>query len=272
MYFADAGQHLEPRLLVDHSATHCKSRVTYKGALQGQDAHTVWVGDVLIRAAAEQTDTYELNRNLVLTDGARADSVPNLEIETGEIVGAGHASATGRFDDEQLFYLQARGIREDEARRLVVRGFFADVIGRIGIPERPGAADGQGRGGARRRCRHRRRVTSASAERRDPNWVRVCGVSEVTRGPAQGGRGRRHPGGRRASTTAQFYAIHDVCSHANVALSEGEVVDCEIECWLHGSMFDLETGKPSSLPATEPVPVYPVKIEGDDLYVAVKEA
>jgi Fe-S cluster assembly protein SufD len=135
VYFADAGQHLEQRLLVDHSATHCKSRVAYKGALQGQDAHTVWIGDVLIRATAEQTDTYELNRNLVLTDGARADSVPNLEIETGEIVGAGHASATGRFDDEQLFYLQARGIPEDVARRLVVRGFFADVIGKIGIPD-----------------------------------------------------------------------------------------------------------------------------------------
>jgi len=90
---------------------------------------------VLIRAEAEGTDTYELNRNLVLTDGARADSVPNLEIETGEIVGAGHASATGRFDDEQLFYLQARGIPEDEARRLVVRGFFADVVQRIGVPE-----------------------------------------------------------------------------------------------------------------------------------------
>jgi Fe-S cluster assembly protein SufD len=95
----------------------------------------VWIGDVLIRAAAEGTDTYELNRNLVLTDGARADSVPNLEIETGEIVGAGHASATGRFDDEQLFYLQARGIPENEARRLVVRGFFADVVSRIGIPQ-----------------------------------------------------------------------------------------------------------------------------------------
>ncbi len=89
---------------------------------------------MLIRAEAEGTDTYELNRNLVLTDGARADSVPNLEIETGEIVGAGHASATGRFDDEQLFYLQARGIPEDEARRLVVRGFFAELIQRIGVP------------------------------------------------------------------------------------------------------------------------------------------
>jgi Fe-S cluster assembly protein SufD len=109
--------------------------VTYKSALQGESAHTVWVGDVLIRAAAEGTDTYELNRNLVLTDGARADSVPNLEIETGEIVGAGHASATGRFDDEQLFYLQARGIPEDEARRLVVLGFFVDVLQKVSVPE-----------------------------------------------------------------------------------------------------------------------------------------
>ncbi|HSF99423.1 MAG TPA: Fe-S cluster assembly protein SufD [Ornithinibacter sp.] len=135
VYFADAGQHLEHRLFVDHAAPHCRSNVEYKGALQGDTAHTVWVGDVLIRASAEGTDTYELNRNLVLTEGARADSVPNLEIETGEIKGAGHASATGRFDDEQLFYLMARGIPQDEARRLVVHGFFASVVGRIGVPE-----------------------------------------------------------------------------------------------------------------------------------------
>ncbi|MBY4402471.1 Fe-S cluster assembly protein SufD [Rhodococcoides fascians] len=140
VYFADAGQHLEQRLLVDHSAPHCKSNVMYKGALQGEtgpgtvDAHTVWIGDVLIRAEAEGTETYELNRNLVLTDGARADSVPNLEIETGEIVGAGHASATGRFDDEQLFYLRARGISEEVARRLVVRGFFHEIIDKIPVP------------------------------------------------------------------------------------------------------------------------------------------
>ncbi|WP_265523641.1 Fe-S cluster assembly protein SufD [Oerskovia flava] len=133
LYFADAGQHQEHRLFVDHAVPRCTSRVTYKGALQGEGAHVVWVGDVLIRAAAEGTDTYELNRNLVLTDGARADSVPNLEIETGEIEGAGHASATGRFDDEQLFYLQARGIPETEARRLVVRGFFAELIHEIGV-------------------------------------------------------------------------------------------------------------------------------------------
>jgi Fe-S cluster assembly protein SufD len=131
MYFADAGQYLENRLYVDHAVPNCKSRVTYKGALQGQKAHTVWVGDVLIRMAAEGTDTYELNRNLLLTEGARADSVPNLEIETGKIEGAGHASASGRFDDEQLFYLQARGITELEARRLVVRGFLNEIIQQI---------------------------------------------------------------------------------------------------------------------------------------------
>ncbi|MFD3512346.1 Fe-S cluster assembly protein SufD [Streptomyces sp. NPDC058657] len=135
LYFTDKGQHQEHRLLVDHNVPHCKSNVAYKGALQGQDAHAVWIGDVLIQAAAEGTDSYEMNRNLVLTDGARVDSVPNLEIETGEIAGAGHASATGRFDDEQLFYLQSRGIREDEARRLVVRGFFAELVQQIGLDD-----------------------------------------------------------------------------------------------------------------------------------------
>jgi Fe-S cluster assembly protein SufD len=131
--FADAGQHQEHRLFIDHEVPNCVSNVEYKGALQGDSAHTVWIGDVLIRAAAEGTKTYELNRNLVLTEGARADSVPNLEIETGEIIGAGHASATGRFDDEQLFYLQSRGVTADEARRLVVRGFFAAIVNRIGV-------------------------------------------------------------------------------------------------------------------------------------------
>jgi Fe-S cluster assembly protein SufD len=135
LYFTDAGQHQEHRLLVDHNTPHCKSNVAYKGALQGEGAHAVWIGDVLIEAKAEGTDTYEMNRNLVLTDGARVDSVPNLEIETGEIVGAGHASATGRFDDEQLFYLMARGIPADEARRLVVRGFFAELVQQIGVDD-----------------------------------------------------------------------------------------------------------------------------------------
>lgn len=135
VYFATAGQFFEHRIFVDHKVPSAKSRVNYKGALAGDKAHTVWIGDVFIRAAAEGTDTYELNRNLLLTDGARADSVPNLEIETGEIVGAGHASTTGRFDDEQLFYLMSRGINEEDAKRLVVRGFFSEIIAQIGIKE-----------------------------------------------------------------------------------------------------------------------------------------
>jgi Fe-S cluster assembly protein SufD len=131
VYFADAGQHLEQRVYVHHDAPHTRSRVTYKGALNGQDARTVWVGDVLIGPRAVGTDTYEQNRNLVLSEGTRADSIPNLEIQTGDIVGAGHASATGRFDDEHLFYLQARGIPEAEARRLVVLGFLVEIVQQI---------------------------------------------------------------------------------------------------------------------------------------------
>ncbi|MEI2811532.1 MAG: Fe-S cluster assembly protein SufD [Nocardioides sp.] len=134
LYFADAGQHIEHRLFADHTAPRTRSHVVYKGALQGEKAHTVWVGNVLIRKVAEGIDTYEENRNLVLTDGCQADSVPNLEIETGEIEGAGHASATGRFDDNQLFYLRSRGIDEQEARRLVVHGFFNDLIRKVGVP------------------------------------------------------------------------------------------------------------------------------------------
>ena len=133
--FADAGQHLESQVYLHHKGPHTVGDVLYKGALQGQSARSVWIGDVLIGPDATGTDSYEANRNLVLTDGARADSIPNLEIETGDIQGAGHASATGRFDDEQLFYLQARGITADEARRLVVLGFLTEIVQRIGIPE-----------------------------------------------------------------------------------------------------------------------------------------
>lgn len=135
VYFADAGQHLEQQVYVNHDAPHTKSRVSYRGALQGKDARAVWIGDVLIRPTAPATDSYEENRNLLLTEGTRADSVPNLEIETGDIAGAGHASASGRFDDEQLFYLQSRGLPEEEARRLVVRAFLSAIIQRIGVPE-----------------------------------------------------------------------------------------------------------------------------------------
>lgn len=132
---ADTGNYFEHRPFVDHIAPNCVSDVAYKGALQGVGAHTVWVGDVLIRESATGTKSYELNRNLLLTDGARADSVPNLEIETGKIEGAGHASASGRMDDEQLFYLMARGVSESDAKKLVVRGFLHELIQKIGVQE-----------------------------------------------------------------------------------------------------------------------------------------
>lgn len=135
LYFVDSDQHVQHRLFVDHNAPKTNSNVDYRGALQGKGAHSVWIGDVLIRKVAEGIETYEANKNLLLTDGCQADSVPNLEIETGEIAGAGHSSTTGRFDDLQLFYLQSRGIPEAEARRLVVHGFFADIIRRIGVPD-----------------------------------------------------------------------------------------------------------------------------------------
>ncbi|MGV9192901.1 Fe-S cluster assembly protein SufD [Microbacterium sp. MC2] len=133
--FADSGQHLESQVFLHHKGPRTTGDVLYKGALQGADARSVWIGDVLIGPDAVATDSYEANRNLVLTEGARADSIPNLEIQTGDILGAGHASATGRFDDEQLFYLQSRGIAEDEARRLVVLGFLGEIVQKTGIPE-----------------------------------------------------------------------------------------------------------------------------------------
>ncbi|WP_347978926.1 Fe-S cluster assembly protein SufD [Microbacterium sp. ProA8] len=133
--YSDSGQHLESQVYLHHKGAETSGDVLYKSALQGAAARTVWIGDVLIGSDAVGTDSYEANRNLVLTEGARAESIPNLEIETGDIRGAGHASATGRFDDEQLFYLQARGIAEDEARRLVVLGFLAEIVQKIGVAD-----------------------------------------------------------------------------------------------------------------------------------------
>ncbi len=130
-FLATDEQFQEFRLFVDHNEPHCTSNVVFKGALSGKNTHTVWIGDVLVRREAVGIQTYEMNRNLLLDDGPRADSVPNLELETGDVVGAGHASATGRFDDEQLFYLQSRGIPESLARQLVVRGFFVDVLDKV---------------------------------------------------------------------------------------------------------------------------------------------
>ena len=101
-------------------------------------------------------------------------------------------------------------------------------------------------------------------------FTRVCPLSEV---PAEGTLGVEIDGEPICliRTGEEVFALRDVCSHAEVPLSEGEVYDHTVECWLHGSCFDLRTGQPTGLPATEPVPVYPVKIEGDDVYVAISK-
>ncbi|MDD2858764.1 MAG: SufD family Fe-S cluster assembly protein [Candidatus Nanopelagicales bacterium] len=130
-FLSDAGQHIEHRVFVNHEQPHCTSNVLCKGALMNATARSAWIGDVLVHTSAIGTDTYQMNRNLILSEGARADSVPNLELETGDIARAGHASATGRFDDEQVFYLQSRGLSLEQARQLVVRGFFAEVLSDI---------------------------------------------------------------------------------------------------------------------------------------------
>jgi nitrite reductase/ring-hydroxylating ferredoxin subunit len=101
-------------------------------------------------------------------------------------------------------------------------------------------------------------------------FTRACALSDLGDGEAVG----VEIGGEPVAIVragGEVYAIRDVCSHAEVPLSEGEVDGCTIECWLHGSRFDLRTGKPTSMPATEPVPVYPVKIEGDDVLVAIEQ-
>ncbi|MTA41116.1 MAG: Fe-S cluster assembly protein SufD, partial [Actinobacteria bacterium] len=128
------GQYCEHRTVVDHNMVNCRSYVDFRSAVDGEGTHSVWIGDTIIRYNATGSDTYETNRNLVLSRGARADSVPNLEIETGEVVGAGHASATGRLDDEHLFYLTSRGITSHDALKLIVVGFFANIVERMGIP------------------------------------------------------------------------------------------------------------------------------------------
>jgi Fe-S cluster assembly protein SufD len=135
VFLATDGQYFENRVFVDHNKPDCRSNVLYRGGAHGKGSHTVWIGDVLIRKIATGTDTYEMNRNLLLDDGARADSVPNLEIETGEIQKAGHASVTGRLDDDQLFYLMSRGIDEDVAKQLVIEGFFSGIFGEFNNQE-----------------------------------------------------------------------------------------------------------------------------------------
>jgi Fe-S cluster assembly protein SufD len=129
--FTEGRQHLVYNTLQHHEAPACKSDLLYKGGLQGR-SRLVWRGMIKVDKAAQKTDGYQRNDNLMLSREARADSIPGLEIEADD-VRCTHGATGGRVDDEQIFYAQARGLSADEAARLVVAGFFQQVFDRITI-------------------------------------------------------------------------------------------------------------------------------------------
>jgi Fe-S cluster assembly protein SufD len=132
VYFADDGQWFDLQPYVRHIAPQASSDVLFKGALQGR-SQTVFRGNVFVHRDAVGTATDENNKSLILTEGAHADSTPFLEIECADIT-AGHGSATGQIDARHLFYLESRGIRRDDALRLIVFGFFREVLTEFDLP------------------------------------------------------------------------------------------------------------------------------------------
>jgi Fe-S cluster assembly protein SufD len=133
LYFAGGEQHFEHRVVARHEAPQAYSNLLYKGAIQDQ-AHTVFFGNLVVPPGAPGTDAYQTNRNLVLNDGARADTIPFLEIETAEVK-CSHAGAVGRVDDEHLFYLRSRGVPPAVAKRLIVMGFLQEVLELVSLEE-----------------------------------------------------------------------------------------------------------------------------------------
>jgi Fe-S cluster assembly protein SufD len=134
VYFADGDQHFDHRSIQDHIGSQTASDLLYKGALKGS-SRTIYSGTVIIRAGAHKCDAYQTNRNVLLSERAKADSIPNLEILSNDPVRCGHAASVGPVDDDQLFYLESRGIPFEEAQRLIVFGFFQEVLDRVTIPE-----------------------------------------------------------------------------------------------------------------------------------------
>jgi Fe-S cluster assembly protein SufD len=129
VYFGDGTQMLDFRTLQDHDAPWTRSDLLFKGAVEDQ-ARSVYSGLVRLRKPAQKSNAFQTNRNLVLTEGASAESIPNLEIEAND-VRCSHASTVGPIDDDQRYYLESRGVPPDEAERLIVLGFFDDVFDRL---------------------------------------------------------------------------------------------------------------------------------------------
>lgn len=137
VYFGDGTQMLDFRTLQDHAAPRTRSELLFKGAVE-DEAHSVYSGLIRLRPEAQRANAYQTNRNLVLTEGAGAESIPNLEIEAND-VHCSHASTVGPIDDDQRYYLETRGLPPEEAERLIVLGFFEDVFARLPMPSIAGA-------------------------------------------------------------------------------------------------------------------------------------
>ena len=133
VYLGSGEQRIEHRSLIHHNASKTSSESVYKGALQGRSSAT-WFGNIRIEPHAKATSSDETNRNLILTDGSHANSIPFLEIQCSDVVQCGHHSSVGQVDELQLFYLTSRGIPRPEAVRMLVFGFFAEVTDRIDLP------------------------------------------------------------------------------------------------------------------------------------------
>ena len=243
LYFADGEQMHDFRTIQDHAAPHTTSDLLFKGAVQDSSA-SVYTGLIKIRPDAGGSVAFQTNRNLTLGAGAWAESVPNLEIETND-VRCSHASTVGPIDDEQRFYIESRGVPTPVAERLIVLGFFDEVLAQLPMPALTAEL--------------RQRVATKFDSRRVAVGAERGGDAAAVR--ARAGVARRVMVGDVPVALVRIdddvYAIGDICSHAEVSLSGGEVYcdEKEIECPQHGSVFSLETGEPATLPATQPVPV-----------------
>ena len=134
LYFASGDQHFDHRSIQDHYGDRTSSDLLYKGVLRGS-SRTIYSGNVIIRPGAHRVDAYQTNRNVLLSEHAKADSIPNLEILSNDPVRCGHAASIGPIDEEALFYMQSRGIPYEEAQRLIVTGFFQEVLDKVTLPE-----------------------------------------------------------------------------------------------------------------------------------------
>lgn len=134
VYFGDGTQHFDHRSIQDHVGSQTSSDLLYKGALKGR-SRAIYSGNVIIRSGAHKCDAYQTNRNILLSEAAKADSIPNLEILSNDPVRCGHAASVGPVEEDTLFYMQTRGIPYEEAERLIVFGFFQEVLDRVTLPE-----------------------------------------------------------------------------------------------------------------------------------------